>query len=342
MAVNIKKGERTEELLRMYFLELGYFVVRGVSFKYKKFDVTDIDLWLYARPSPISRERTNVDIKRKKTPQALERIFWTKGLKEVLNLEKCIVVTTDVRPDVREFGSQNDVMVLDGKFIKRLENSKKVHLERIIEEELLEALESEGLGKLGGDWKGRYFLAKARLITKLDFDGANEFIADIHYFMEQFITTKSVSTLRLIYLCTSYFLICMDFILKEYSYQEHSERNKVIEDGIRYGVYGKKRSEEIAAVATSLLTSFQQGNKIDSSTIYSELESQFGEIKAELLGEYFSNPQNMKSLLSNAIEFETKAFSTNCELPSVVGSNLQSILGVICDFGSLDRKLVLV
>jgi len=54
-----------------------------------------------------------------------------------------------MRSDVREFGAQNDVMVLDGNFIKRLENSKKVHLERIVEEELLEALESEGIGKLG-------------------------------------------------------------------------------------------------------------------------------------------------------------------------------------------------
>ncbi len=256
-------------------------------------------------------------------------------------LEKCIVVTTDMRSDVREFGAQNDVMVLDGNFIKRLENSKKVHLERIVEEELLEALESEGIGKLGGNWKGMYLFSKSRLITKLNFDGANEFIADTHYFMEQFITTKSTSTLRLIYLSTSYFLICMDFILKEYSYQEHSERSKVIEDGIRYGVYGKKRAEEIASVATSLLMSFQHGNEVDSSSIYSELESQFNAVKAELLGEYFSHPQNMKTLLSRAIEFEQHAFSKNCKSPSMLDNNLQSILGVLCDFCSLDRKLVM-
>jgi hypothetical protein len=69
--------------------------------------VTDVDIWLYSRPSPLTRERANVDIKRKKTPQALERIFWAKGLQQVLSLERCVVATTDTRPDVREFGLGN-------------------------------------------------------------------------------------------------------------------------------------------------------------------------------------------------------------------------------------------
>jgi hypothetical protein len=79
------KGETTEELLREYFTTLGYFSVRGIPYRYGNFDVTDIDIWLYSRPSPLTRERANVDIKRKKTPQALERIFWAKG---VVNQQK--------------------------------------------------------------------------------------------------------------------------------------------------------------------------------------------------------------------------------------------------------------
>jgi len=89
MNQTLKKGEATEEILREYFLKLGYFVVRSIPYKYNQFDVTDVDIWLYSRPSPLTRERTNVDVKRKKTPQALERIFWAKGLQQVLSLERC-------------------------------------------------------------------------------------------------------------------------------------------------------------------------------------------------------------------------------------------------------------
>ena len=72
----INKGFVMEELLRNYFLRAGYYAVRGVPFVYQEFDVTDIDIWLYGRMSAVSREITIVDAKNKKTPQAIERIFW--------------------------------------------------------------------------------------------------------------------------------------------------------------------------------------------------------------------------------------------------------------------------
>jgi hypothetical protein len=163
------KGPTMEESLRRYFLTLGYYVLRGVKFRYHSFDVTDIDLWLYARPSALARQRTNVDVKNKKTPQALERIFWAKGLKEVLGLDACIVATTDSRPDVREFGLSNHVAVLDGSFLARLQGSTKTHLERLSEEEFLAEADRACLGKIGGDWKGRYEEAKSRVLTNLSF-----------------------------------------------------------------------------------------------------------------------------------------------------------------------------
>lgn len=75
----LTKGPRMEELLRSYFLKTGYYVVRGVPFIYEGFDVTDIDLWLYSRTSSVSREVALVDAKNKKTPQAIERIFWVQA-----------------------------------------------------------------------------------------------------------------------------------------------------------------------------------------------------------------------------------------------------------------------
>ena len=108
------KGNKAEESLRLYFLDAGYYVVRGVPYKYKNFDITDIDLFLYGRASALSRERNIVDIKNKKTPQAVERIFWTKGLQKSLNMDHAIVATTETNSAVLTYGKENDVIVLDG------------------------------------------------------------------------------------------------------------------------------------------------------------------------------------------------------------------------------------
>ena len=85
MVRKIPKGFEMEEQLRNYFMQSGYFVVRGVPFVYEGFDVTDIDLWLYSRESSLTRNITIVDVKNKKTPQAIERIFWAKGLAKAVS-----------------------------------------------------------------------------------------------------------------------------------------------------------------------------------------------------------------------------------------------------------------
>jgi len=154
MSEQLLKGPAAEEALRNYFLSIGYFVVRSCKFRFNRFDVTDVDLWLYGRNSPLSRERVNVDIKNKKTPQALERIFWARGLQIVLDFDGCIVATNDLRPDVREFGLQHRVKVLDGRFLGRLTKSGRSHQDRINEEQLMAELDQSSLGKLGGGLEG--------------------------------------------------------------------------------------------------------------------------------------------------------------------------------------------
>jgi hypothetical protein len=136
----IAKGEHAEESLRHYFLSLGYYVVRGVPFSYRGIEVTDVDLWLYLRSSSISRERACVDIKNRKTPQAIERVFWAKGLQQVLKLEKCIVATTDNRKEPVDFGALHNISVLSGDFIQRIIKTFPTSKERISEEALLAEL----------------------------------------------------------------------------------------------------------------------------------------------------------------------------------------------------------
>ena len=79
-----QKGFRLEEVLRGYFLQAGYFVIRSVPFRIDGNDLTDIDLWLYERPTGSARRRQIVDAKSKSRPKTVERLLWTKGLAEAL------------------------------------------------------------------------------------------------------------------------------------------------------------------------------------------------------------------------------------------------------------------
>lgn len=54
----------------------------------------------------------------------------------------------------------------------------KSHLERLSEEEFLANADDASLGKMGGDWKGRYEEAKSRVLTNLSFDGCNAYLSE--------------------------------------------------------------------------------------------------------------------------------------------------------------------
>lgn len=338
---NLKKGELAEEKLRQYFKSIGYFVVRGIDCKYQGYDVTDVDLWLYSRPSPVSRERTNVDIKMKKTPQALERIFWAKGLQTVLGLEKCIVATTDKREHILEFGIENDVAVFDGNFMGKLNSSERYGEYRLTEEEFIEELDSGSVGDLGGAWKSRYIKSKSLLLNKLNFDGVNEHLSQISYFLNECaLTSANDAAFRSLYICLSYFLVTLDYSIKDISYKDHHERGSFISDGVRYGERGKERSDEVVSMASALMDSFIAGHDVDLKAIQAEVYSQFSNIPSESIGEYFGNTKTMRNIFSLANAFEDLAFAKELQEPANLTTEVQAVIALLCDFNNIDRKLI--
>ena len=332
------QGSVAEEALRNYFLSIGYYVARGIKFTFHRFDVTDVDLWLYARNSPLSRERICVDIKNKKTPQALERIFWAKGLQSVLGLDSCIVATTDSRPDVREFGLQHNVRVLDGKFLSRLTNSARSHKERITEEDFLADLESGSLGRLSGDWRGRYEESKSRLLHSLNFDGCNAWLEDIEYLLTQIASGNRAW--RLFYASCSHFMIAMDFILREFIAEDQEQRRQIIERGIRYGVSGQAFTEKVGRMAAALVEGVAAQPGL-ADTLQQELQQQASNVKADLLAEFFARNLTGSAAFDVALALESAAFSPQAPTPSALPSQAQAVVGVIADFCGVDRKIAL-
>lgn len=333
------KGAAAEEALRNYFLSIGYYVVRGCKFTFNRFDVTDVDLWLYARNSPLSRERICVDIKNKKTPQALERIFWAKGLQATLELESCIVATTDTRPDVSEFGLRHNVKVLDGKFLSRLTKSPRSHQERISEEDFISEIEGGPLGLYEGDFRGRYDASKSRLLHSLNFDGCNAWLEDISYLLSKM--ASGIENRRLLYVTCSHMLIAMDFIIRELVTADQEKRRQVIERGIRYGMSGQDFAEKVGRMAAALVESVTSQPGL-AETVQHELRTQAADVKADVLAEFFSKTSIGASLFEVALAFEAAAFSPQVISQSAMSVTAQSVIGVLADFFGIDRKIAIV
>ena len=60
---NLEKGIEFEELLRAYFLRSGMYVVRSIPIIRQGFDLSDIDIWLYDKPTGLSRRVQILDAK---------------------------------------------------------------------------------------------------------------------------------------------------------------------------------------------------------------------------------------------------------------------------------------
>jgi hypothetical protein len=339
MTEMLPKGAMLEEALRAYFIKAGYFVVRGVPFTYEGFDVTDIDCWLYGRASSVSREIAIVDIKNKKTPQAIERIFWCAGLQRAIGANRAIVATTDKRQEVKDFGKQSNVLVLDGTFLSKLEN-KDAHLElRLSDEEFAVAIGENPLDKFGGNWKARMRKNKSLLARGPSFDTCIEWLAEGRYFVEQATTrpTQSQNALRCLYLLCAFIAIGVDYELRELSFTEAAERSKQIAEGFTYGSKGRTGLNRLVGLSIGLVESYANDGRAIASQVKSKIETSLEEIPTAILGEYFSRRDVLGTIFQTANEFEALAMARQFHHHRDASIEVRAFLGCLLDYWGVDR-----
>jgi hypothetical protein len=326
----LSKGELMEELLRNYFLNSGYYVVRGIKYKYEGFDITDVDLYLYGRSSSLTRQRINVDIKNKKSPQAFERILWANGLMKLLNFNSCIVATTDERPVIHTFGQLHNTIIMDGALLSKLRSN--TFPDRLTEEDLLSKLSNHKSYKTydNKDWRFIYETSKSKLLTEQDFSGFNSALSNLIYFIEKVLTDeqKREDATRMVYLVLSHMLIIIDFIVKDIAFLDTLDREKKLSDGFKFGNLGKDGVDKIISMAVQIA-----GNKSANSFLKS-LES----IPTEILKEFFSKNENTKNLFNWSKEFEQLGYKRQFINPDQIEAPLKGVISVMLDFAKIERK----
>ena len=337
------KGGLAEEALRSYFNSIGYYTVRGVPFEYSGYTLTDVDLFLYLKASSISRTRINVDIKRKRTPQAMERIFWAKGLQEVLGLDSCVVATTDKRFETVQFGRAHGVVVLDGHFMQRVLSYSPEKDNRVSEEEFLKIIDLRSIVQSSIRLKTEYEESKKLFLTDLNFNGCNKFLGKIGFMLQEYQAISGVSepVSRLLYALISYFLISLDYVSRLFSYRSADERKQEMSEGLKYGESGRCRVEEISKIAVTLVEQSTAGNSFVKNSLTDEIKRQMDDYPAEVLVEYFGKPENQKNMFNDARYFEDKAYSISLVTPVDLDARQKGIVALLCDFHGMDRKKII-
>ncbi len=287
-----QKGLVAEEALRNYFRNTGYFAVRGISLRYKRYEVSGVDLWLYLKTTSLTAERACVDIKRKQTPQAMERVLWTKGLKEILGIDHAIVVTSDNRIETREFGMAHGITVLQGEFLQRIV-ATNISNDRLSEEDLYSLLEQPCVINSKINWRRWFIGLKSRLLDSLNFDGCNKYINASKLLLNEYLATNKSSdvSVRLFYLSLAYFLISLDYATRSIVQLDIKARSSILTDGFRYGESGKQRTEEIVRMALQLLGDAGKSDIFSQTALQNEFDKQLSEYRVEILGEYFAKAE---------------------------------------------------
>lgn len=323
------KGELMEEKLRIYFLNNGYYVSRGIKYNFKGNDITDIDLFLYGRISTLSRELTNVDIKNKKSPKAFERILWTKGVQQLLGFDSCVVATMDRKEVIREFANKHNITILDGNFLHKLTYELS---DRISEEEILKIFSEHYSYKTFGkqSWKDLYEQSKSRLLDELDFSGYNTNLIFLKYLIYKILDPqKQIAGLRMLYIFLSHNLLTLDYIMKDISFLQPDERKLVLENGLKYGNFGKEGVQRTIEMAVKIA---------GSNKTVSQIKSIIDNSDVDILKEFFSRQDVIKNLFRLSLKFESLAFSQIIMKPNDLEPELKSIIAIFIDYFDLNRK----
>lgn len=338
------KGLDLEELLRAYFLRAGFFVARAVPLQHAGDDLTDIDVWLYERPTGSSRRRQIVDAKSKNKPKAVERLLWTKGLMELLEVDGAYVATTDARPMLRQISKKLGIALLDGADLRRIGDSEKVAFpDRLTEEEFAGKIAKFDRTRRDRAVQGFYADIKSSLIDgfgaatinrALDTMGAVASLAvSVHPNSED-----AELAVRICYFVGSVVALSIDFVISELSFRTVDERRTALMNAIRYGNSDEALGRERITLATELLKKYGPNGESGGRAIETAVMRDLHSIPAEIISDYVVKHTRHDNLFQIAKRLEHAAFSRLLPSFDFLEAEEKSFIAAVLDFCGVDRS----
>lgn len=337
------KGASLEEVLRSYFLRSGFFVIRGVPFRLADEDLTDVDLWLYERPTGTSRRVQICDIKYKQRPKAVERLLWTKGLAAALGVDDAYVATTDKRRALHNFARQLNLQLIDGNDLARIQASQALSEQhRITDEELDVSIRS-----VDAEMRRRT-LAEARLdvVSSLSEGfGAQSVVRALGAFSR--LSEMAVSfhpgsaaahvAVRLSYLASAIACVSLDYVSAQGALRPIEDRRKMVLDAVRLGALGSEEGQRNLRFAVGLVEKYLPSGRSAARALERGLKADLDKIPAEIVADQAIRQIKTDQLFSVAKELEAGCYAVAVPAFDSLSVSARAMLGALLDFCGTDR-----
>ncbi|WP_105384364.1 hypothetical protein [Neorhizobium alkalisoli] len=336
------KGGAAEEALREYFRGLGSFVLRGVPVKEGSETVTDIDLWVYTRSSPLSRHITIVDIKNKKRGKAFERAVWLKGLQAAVGADDAVIASQGARDTAYKFANRLQIKVLSsGVFdaiVKRYSNDgERLPFEVVDREWRGTTIDRSNVG---------VFVEAARLEVSrgIDFAALNHWVDDAVKLLKEARDRERLVTgpiTRAFYFTCALVSIAADFLGRELVLADHDARKEHFRSGMIFGQSDDAAARRYLDFAESVATDFLDQSGAAAAKIRSGFEKAAAELPVEGLVEFFSKANSGQELFKAAQALEDAAFAKKLAKPSELAVEAKVVIGLLSDYGGVRRSEIL-
>ena len=341
--MNQRKGPRLEEVVRAYFALQGFFALRGVDLRFEGDMVTDIDVWLYGRPSASIRTRTIVDVKDKRSPKAFERILWTRGMQLALGCDRAVVATTYNNPKVKRFAREQGVALLHKEFLDRLRDRIDTS-KRMSEEQFVELIVGYEEHKLDGDWLRTIADVRSAVVSVSGYPAFNKAMTAFRFFSERALTRSQhrEQAIRSAYVSAAIACIALDSALEQSLYEGQKERYRAIADGVTYGDSRDLRTQKSIRAVLDVISSGLENGQVIARQVREEMDNLFSSVRADIVAEYFSREHNASTLFAVAKELDDGGYAPDINLLKGLSVEAKSVLGVFCDFAQVKRNSVLL
>jgi hypothetical protein len=338
------KGAVLEEILRAYFLRVGFFVIRGVPFRLVDQDLTNIDLWLYERPTGTSRRVLVCDIKYKQRPKAVERVFWTSGLRDALGVDGAYIATTDNRRSLRSVAEKLNLKLIDGADIQRIQNSPKVlYKDRIGDEQLIQELQ------LVDRESRNKSLTEARLdiLSALSEGfGAPSAVRALEAFARLAATVVTChpdsnaarATGRLAYLAAAITCESLDYVSVGAAFRTLDERRELMLKAVRLGALSSEDGQQRLKFALALIEKYGPGGRSAAIAVETGLKKELEGVPAEIVADQAIRLLKGDQLFWTGRELEMESYHVALQPFDALSQQSKSMVGALLDYAGVDRQ----
>lgn len=338
---NATKGEIAEEALADYFRLAGFFAVRGIPFRHEGADLTDLDVWLYERGAGTSRRRFIVDSKNKKTPKVVERIFWTSGLRDALELDGAYVASTSPRAETQKLARRVNITLIDITALNRGNSNEMALTSRLVKEEVDRTLTQIDKEHEGKQWRSHRDDLVASLITGFGGGTANVALRSAKFFVEQAQSAADGSKMRetaqrMFYFALSFGAIALDYVAARSAFQPIGQRKSDLEDVLRFGTDPDETKKRLTLALQLMRVYLQNGGGV-ANQLRSRIEDETKAMPVDIIADVVIKMAGKGHLFEAGRELERAAHERSVPGLAELSIDARSFAGAFFDYSGIDR-----